>query len=55
MALTAYREGASGLANVLEAQRAAREVLREYIDDLAAAWVATAELRVFSTPPTSMP
>lgn len=55
MALTAYREGASGLANVLEAQRAAREVLRQYIDDLAAAWVATAELRVFSTPPTSMP
>jgi cobalt-zinc-cadmium efflux system outer membrane protein len=56
MALTAYREGASSLPNVLEAQRTARDVLSQYIDDLAAAWVATAELRVFShtrsaTPP----
>jgi hypothetical protein len=33
---------------VLEAQRVARDVLGQYIDDLAAAWVATAELRVFS-------
>jgi cobalt-zinc-cadmium efflux system outer membrane protein len=48
MSLTAYREGASTLANVLEAQRTAREVLSQYIDDLAAAWIATAELRVFS-------
>ncbi len=53
MALTAYREGASSLPNVLEAQRAARDVLAQYIDDLAAAWVATAELRVFSLTPTS--
>jgi cobalt-zinc-cadmium efflux system outer membrane protein len=56
MALTAYREGASSLTNVLDAQRTAREILTQYIDDLAAAWVATAELRVFShtragTPP----
>ena len=52
MALTAYREGASSLPNVLEAQRSARDVLGQYIDDLAAAWVATAELRVFSLTPT---
>jgi cobalt-zinc-cadmium efflux system outer membrane protein len=48
LTLAAYREGASTLANVLEAQRTVREVLAQYIDDLAAAWIATAELRVFS-------
>jgi cobalt-zinc-cadmium efflux system outer membrane protein len=46
MSLTAYREGASSLPNVLEAQRNARDVLAQYVDDLAAAWVATAVLRV---------
>src|SRR5262249_48344732 len=51
MALTAYREGAQALPNVLEAQRTAREVLGQYIDDLASAWIATAELRVLATPP----
>jgi cobalt-zinc-cadmium efflux system outer membrane protein len=55
MALTAYREGASTLPNVLDAQRTAREVLSQYIDDLAAAWIATAELRVFSYTPSSTP
>jgi cobalt-zinc-cadmium efflux system outer membrane protein len=55
MALTAYREGASTLANVLEAQRTVRDVLGQYLDDLAAAWVATAELRVFSLTPTTVP
>ena len=55
MSLTAYREGASSLPNVLDAQRTAREVLSQYIDDLAAAWVATAELRVFSYTPSSTP
>lgn len=55
MALTAYREGASTLANVLEAQRTVRDVLNQYIDDLAAAWVATAELRVFSLSSTTAP
>lgn len=50
MALTAYREGASSLPNVLEAQRTAREVLAEYIDDLASAWIATAQLRALATP-----
>lgn len=53
MSLTAYREGAASLPNVLEAQRSAREVLGQYIDDLAAAWVATAELRVLSYTSTS--
>jgi cobalt-zinc-cadmium efflux system outer membrane protein len=55
MALTAYREGASTIANVLEARRSARDLLSQYIDDLAAAWIATAELRVFSLTPTSAP
>lgn len=57
MALTAYREGASALPNVLEAQRSARDVLAQYIDDLAAAWIATAELRVLALTPstTSLP
>jgi cobalt-zinc-cadmium efflux system outer membrane protein len=50
MALTAYREGASSLPNVLEAQRTAREVLAAYIDDLASAWIATAQLRALGTP-----
>jgi len=54
MALTAYREGASALPNVLEAQRSARDVLGQYIDDLAAAWIATAELRVLALTPTSV-
>jgi cobalt-zinc-cadmium efflux system outer membrane protein len=53
MSLTAYREGAASLPNVLEAQRSARDVLGQYIDDLAAAWTATAELRVLSLTPTT--
>jgi cobalt-zinc-cadmium efflux system outer membrane protein len=51
MSLTAYREGAAALPNVLEAQRNARDVLTQYIDDLAAAWIATAELRVLALSP----
>jgi outer membrane protein, heavy metal efflux system len=53
MSLTAYREGAMALPSVLEAQRTARDVLAQFIDDLAAAWIATASLRVFTLPPTS--
>jgi outer membrane protein TolC len=53
MSLTAYREGASTLPNVLAAQRSARDVLSQYIDDLANAWIATAELRVLATPPSA--
>lgn len=48
MSLTAYREGASSLPNVLEAQRNARDVLAQYVNDLASAWIASAELRVLS-------
>ncbi|PYP64115.1 MAG: hypothetical protein DMD26_13765, partial [Gemmatimonadetes bacterium] len=48
MSLTAYREGQSSLPNVLEAQRNARDILGQYIDDVAAAWIATASLRVFT-------
>src|SRR5207247_9877832 len=36
MSLQAYAEGAMPLANVLEAQRSAREALGRYIDDVAA-------------------
>ena len=55
MSLTAYREGASSLSNVLEAQRTARDVLAQYIDDLANAWIATAELRVLAMVPSPNP
>ncbi|MFL5561476.1 MAG: TolC family protein [Gemmatimonadaceae bacterium] len=48
MSLTAYREGASTLPNVLEAQRNAREILAQYVDDLARAWIATATLRALT-------
>ncbi len=50
MSLTAYREGAQGLPAVLEAQRNAREILNQYIDDLAEAWIATATLRLYDLP-----
>jgi cobalt-zinc-cadmium efflux system outer membrane protein len=53
MSLTAYREGQSSLPNVLEAQRNAREVLGQYIDDVAEAWIATASLRVYTLTPAS--
>jgi cobalt-zinc-cadmium efflux system outer membrane protein len=56
MSIEAYREGAQSLPNVLQAQRSARDVISQYIDDLAAAWIATAELRVFSlTSTTQLP
>jgi cobalt-zinc-cadmium efflux system outer membrane protein len=51
MSLTAYREGAASLPNVLEAQRNAREVLARYIDDLSDAWIATAQLRLLALAP----
>ena len=53
MSLTAYQEGASSLPNVLEAQRTAREILSQYIDDLASAWIATAELRALAASASS--
>ena len=48
MSLTAYREGAQGLPAVLEAQRNARDILHQYIDDVADAWIATATLRLYN-------
>lgn len=48
MSLVAYREGAQGLPAVLEAQRNARDILSQYVNDLADAWIATATLRLFS-------
>lgn len=45
MSLQAYGEGAVPLANVLEAQRNAREILARYIDDLAVADAALRALR----------
>jgi cobalt-zinc-cadmium efflux system outer membrane protein len=48
MSMTAYREGASTLPSVLEAQRNAREILAQYVDDLARAWIATATLRALT-------
>jgi len=54
MSIRAYQEGAAPLANVLEAQRTAREVLNQYIDDVASAWIAVAAVRLYtltSSPP----
>jgi cobalt-zinc-cadmium efflux system outer membrane protein len=48
MSLTAYREGASTLPNVLEAQRNARDIRAQYIDDLARARIASATLRALT-------
>ena len=48
--LTAYREGAAGLPAVLEARRTAREVLGQYIDDLAALLTVNTELRALTYP-----
>jgi cobalt-zinc-cadmium efflux system outer membrane protein len=53
MSLVAYREGAQALATVLEAQRNARDILSQYINDLADVWIATATLRLYAlTAPT---
>ncbi len=46
MSLAAYAEGASALPNVLEAQRNARGALLQFVDDVAAAEIADAALRL---------
>ncbi len=51
LSLRAYREGALPLANVLEAQRTAREVLAQDIDDVAALLVAQAMLHALMLTP----
>lgn len=48
MSITAYKAGAMALPNVFEAQRNARDVLRDLIDDLSAASVADARLRLLT-------
>lgn len=48
MSLVAYREGAQALPTVLEAQRNAREILSQYVTDLADAWIASATLRLYA-------
>ena len=48
MSLTAYREGAATLSSVLEAQRNARATLGQYIDDVGAANIAAAALRLLT-------
>ncbi len=48
MSLTAYRAGASSLPNVFEAQRNAREVLAQYIDDVAGALIANSTVRLLT-------
>ncbi len=48
LSLQAYAEGAFALPSVLEARRSAREALSQYIDDLAAANIAAAALRLSS-------
>ena len=49
MSRRAYLEGASGFAAVLESRRNAREALGRYVDDLAAANIAEAALRLALT------
>ncbi len=51
MSLQAYSEGAVPLANVLEAQRNARDILARYIDDLATADAAARALRLLTAAP----
>jgi cobalt-zinc-cadmium efflux system outer membrane protein len=46
--LTGFREGASALPAVLEARRSAREVLGQYIDDIAALLTVNTELRALT-------
>jgi len=53
MSIRAYQEGAAPLASVLEGQRTSREVLVQYIDDLAAAWNASAALRLHTLTPSA--
>jgi cobalt-zinc-cadmium efflux system outer membrane protein len=53
MSLVAYREGAQALPTVLEAQRNARDILSQYVSDLADAWIASATLRLYNLSPSA--
>ncbi len=48
LSLVAYREGASALSAALDAQRAAREALAQYVDDVALSRIADSVLRFYS-------
>ena len=48
LSLVAYREGASALSAALDAQRAAREALAQYVDDVATSRIADSVLRFYS-------
>ncbi|MFI5245408.1 MAG: TolC family protein, partial [Gemmatimonadales bacterium] len=48
LSLVAYREGASTLPSVLEAQRIARETLAQYVDDVAAVRNASGIVRLLT-------
>lgn len=48
LSLVAYREGGSALSAVLDAQRAARETLAQYVDDVATSRIADSVLRFYS-------
>ncbi|HEX7545760.1 MAG TPA: TolC family protein [Gemmatimonadaceae bacterium] len=48
LSLLAYREGASALPNVLEAQRIARETLAQYVNDVAAVRNAAGIVRLLT-------
>ena len=48
LSLVAYREGASALSAVLDAQRAARESLAQYVDDVATSRIADSVLRFYT-------
>jgi outer membrane protein TolC len=49
LSLTAYREGAYPLATVLEAQRNARDAMRQYLQDLMTSRSAEAAYRLATT------
>jgi cobalt-zinc-cadmium efflux system outer membrane protein len=53
MSLEAYREGAIALSGVLEAERNARDVLAQYIDDVAAANRSNESVRLFTLTSTA--
>lgn len=55
LSLLAYREGASSLLNVLEAQRTSRATLAQYIDDLASARNAAGLVRLLSLTAATKP
>ncbi len=55
MSIQAYQEGQAPLTSVLEAQRSAREVMLQYIDDVTTAWIETSAVRLFTLTPTSRP